>query len=83
MLQKHERIVVFDFGSCTVIDCQRIENATYTVRLCIYNNGCGLKADPPGIILSGGPAVYAEGAPQMMRTFLRWDSVLGCYGMQL
>ncbi len=89
MFQKHERIVVFDFGSqYSQLIARRVREChVYSQVVPFTTTAAELKADPPsGIILSGGPAsVYAAGSPQIdAEIFSLGIPVLGiCYGMQL
>ncbi|MDD3954321.1 MAG: glutamine-hydrolyzing GMP synthase [Lentisphaeria bacterium] len=89
MSQKHERIVVYDFGSqYSQLIARRIREChVFSQVVPFTTKAAELKADPPsGIILSGGPAsVYAAGSPQIdADIFSLGIPVLGiCYGMQL
>src|SRR5690606_21039618 len=86
----HDEVVpILDFGSQTaqLIARRCRELGVYAVLIDPKTPAAEIAAmEPPGIILSGGPAsVYDEGAPSMDPQTLRLGiPVLGiCYGMQL
>ena len=89
MPQKHDLIIVLDFGAqYSLLIARRVRECNVYCEVLPYDTPLSeIKAkNPKGIILSGGPAsVYDNGSPQAPEGL--WGSgipVLGiCYGMQL
>ena len=88
--QKHETIVVLDFGSqYTQLIARRIrEQGVFSIILPFNSDLIALKEkiNLKGIILSGGPSsVYDERAPKISSSLFKLNMpVLGiCYGLQL
>ena len=85
----HSKILILDFGSqYTQVIARRIRECQVYSEIVRFDLTAAevAKADPKGIVLSGGPAsVYDEKAPQVdPAIFSLGIPVLGiCYGMQL
>jgi GMP synthase (glutamine-hydrolysing) len=88
MQQKHETIVILDFGSqYTQLIARRVRELGVYSEVRPFNDELRLPAtrELKGIVLSGGPdSVYRPGAPMASpELFDRGVPVLGiCYGMQ-
>ena len=89
MHQKHETILILDFGSqYTQLIARRVRELGVYSEVRPFNDELRLPAtrELKGIVLSGGPdSVYRSGAPTASpELFDRGVPVLGiCYGMQL
>ncbi len=89
MKQRHETILILDFGSqYTQLIARRIREAQVYCEIVPYNADLSAYAgyEVAGYILSGGPASLSEpDSPRLDRSFLDGSiPVLGvCYGMQL
>lgn len=87
-LQRHELVVVLDFGSqYTHLIARRLRECNVFCELLAYDISADkLRAlSPKGIILSGGPSsVYEDGSPHVADGVLELGiPILGiCYGMQ-